>query len=157
MKPTPAQYIFASKWPLRLWLVTVSAISIFAAVNFCQPTLESFHDWQFAILFAGSLIVAPVCGCYVSLIFLWFIFGPVFFVRNRLNGAPFHVGDQVMILAGPNRNRVAQVYRVIEDQAKVFVDLGKQRGKDDREVFSFTQVCRENSTNPETPTARTEH
>jgi len=92
--------------------VTAALLCIFLAARACEPGLASFRDWHFLVLFVSVILLAPVAGCYASLLFMWFILGPVYYTRGRLNGAPYHEGDYVQILVGPHRGWVVRVYAV---------------------------------------------
>jgi hypothetical protein len=136
------QYFFAGNWPMKIWLAAVSLLCIFLAWRTCEPSMTSFRDWHFLVLFVGAILLAPVFGCYVSLLFMWFILGPVYYARGRLNGAPFHEGDHVQILVGLHRGRVVRVYAIWAERNQVRVELGEQKTKGVSDVFSYFQVCR---------------
>jgi phosphate/sulfate permease len=136
------QYLIAGNWPLKIWLTAVSLLCIFLAWHACQPTMASFRDWHFLILFVSVIVLAPVLGCFVSFLFILFILGPIYYARGRLNGAPFHEGDHVQILVGPHRGRVVRVYAIWAERNQVRVELGEQTKKGASDVFSYFQVCR---------------
>jgi hypothetical protein len=80
---------------------------------------------------------------FLSLPYAFVVLGPFFHLGAKLNGAPFNVGDRVRILVGPRRDQVVRIYAVWKERNQVRVeldDLAKEKVKD---IFSFTQVCRE--------------
>jgi hypothetical protein len=60
-----------------------------------------------------------------------------------MNGAPFHPGDYVQILVGPNRGQVVPVDVVWTERGQVCLNLGVPRKKGLQFAFSYTQVCRD--------------
>jgi hypothetical protein len=67
---------------------------------------------------------------------------PIYYFRGRINGAPFHVGDHVQILVGPNRDRIVRVEAVWENNRQVCVELGDSEKKGVQVPFDYTEVCR---------------
>lgn len=69
--------------------------------------------------------------------------GRVFYpLVSWLAGAPFSVGDRVMILRGPRKCRVAEVYEVWESRGQVRLSLSKEESGDVADVFSENEVYR---------------
>lgn len=145
MKPSRMQYIFAKDWPLKAYFSVAAMLGLWAAVATCQPSMALFSDWLYLLLFIVSIVVTPVLAFFLSLPCAWMVIGPLYYLRARLNGAPFHIGDRVRILVGPHQDRTVQVYEVWAERRQVRVDLDAQTEKDVTDVFSFTQVCREDS------------
>ena len=138
--------MFARDWPTKAFFGLAALFGLWAAVSACQPSAAMFRDWQFVLLFVVSIIVAPVLACFLSLLVGFFFLGPIYHWRATLNGAPFHVGDRVRILVGPHRDRVVQVYAVWIERSQVCVELDELSKTEAKDVFSFTQVCREIAT-----------
>src|SRR5262245_2694457 len=113
------QYIFAKDWPMKAYFALAASLGISIVVAVCQPSTAMFRDWQFALLFLVSIIVAPVLAFFLSLPCAFMFLGPVYFLRAKLNGAPFQVGDRVRILVGPHRDRVVQIYDVWTERRQV--------------------------------------
>jgi hypothetical protein len=142
MKPSFMQMFFAKHWPLKFWMAVIGAISIFMACRACEPSLSSLHDWHFLVLFVSVIVLAPVLACYSSLMIVWLFLGPIYRIRGRMNGAPFHPGDYVQVLVGPNRGRVFQVDVIWEQRGQVCLELGSPRRKGVQFAFAYTQVFR---------------
>jgi len=71
------------------------------------------------------------------------ILGRVFYPLVRwLAGAPFAVGDKVMILRGPRRRKIAEVYAVWEERGQVRLRLSDEESKAVADVFACYEVKR---------------
>jgi hypothetical protein len=142
------QYIFAKNWPMKAYFVLAATVGIWLVISICQPSLGMFADWQFLVLFIVSITLGPILFIYLTLPCAWLFLGPLYHLRAKLNGAPFHVGDRVRILVGPHRNCVVQVYDVWSERNQVRVELGAQARAEVSDVFSCTQVYREVESQP---------
>ena len=82
-------------------------------------------------------------GCFLGLLLAillgWFVLGPLYYSQVERNGGPFKVGDEVLILTGPFRDRVARVYSPWQGD-RVRVDLGEEAKQRFRDIFSQTQL-----------------
>jgi hypothetical protein len=132
MKPSRMQYFFAQKWLSTSFSVGFPLVCSLTAGSLAYPRF---------ILTALGLVVGSIFGVLLSM----FIVGPLHMARAEKNGAPFRDGDMVHILAGRYRDRVARVYEVWESRAQVKVSLGEKARFMGKDIFSFTQVCREGS------------
>jgi hypothetical protein len=144
--PSPGsviQYIFAHNWPFKAYLSVAAIVGVVVAVTVCQPSIAIFSDRSYLLVFVVSLLLAPVLFVFLALPFFWILVGPLYYIRARLNGAPFRVGDSIRILVGPYRGRVVQIYDVWDSRHQVRVDLDAETKIDVTDVFSFTQICRE--------------
>lgn len=101
-----------------------------------------FEQWQFLLLFVTSVILMGALGFFLSLPVAFVFLAPIYHLRAKFNGAPFHIGDRVQILSGPYQGRVVEVYDVWNERNQVRVDLDPQAKADVKDVFSTTQVCR---------------
>ena len=130
---------------MKAYFALAASLGIWVVVTVCPPHAAMFLDWQFALLFIISIVIAPVLAFFLSLPCASVFLGPIYQLRARLNGAPFHVGDRVRILVGPKRDRVVQIYDVWTERSQVRVRLEAQAMRDVSDVFSFTQICRESA------------
>ena len=153
MKPSPMQYIFASDWPAKCYLLLLAVISVlissFALGRGSLPPISVLRDWHFVLL----TLFASMSVFFGLLRTTSFVFNPIYDWRAKLNGAPFNVGDCVHILVGPYRGRVAKVYSV--ERRKIRVELGEQSKNNSTDVFSFIQVYREHKRRTVTETRET--
>jgi hypothetical protein len=142
------QYLFAKDWPMKAYFTLAASFGIWGAVTVCEPSAALFRDWKFVLLFLASVILAPVLAFFVSLPCGVVVLGPIYSLRAKLNGAPFQAGDRVRILVGPHRDRDVRIYDVWTERSQVRVELDAQTKAEVRDVFSFTQVCRESAAQP---------
>ena len=141
MTPTVTQRLFAQDWLMRLTLLVgaVGMIAWTAPVLF--PALRSSILGM--VWFACLMIVAAILGVLGAGIFGgMFILGPLYRWRATKNGAPYRVGDEVLILAGAHRDRVARVYEVWSERGQVRVELSEEERRKVTDVFSYVAVCR---------------
>lgn len=113
--------MFAAPWqallnPLLILIILATPI-LAGAIGFLCGVL------------AGSVVLPPVC---------WW--------RGRVNGAPFHVGDQVRVLLGPYRDEVRVVYAVWDERGEVRLDFGPQAKEEFADVYSYLEICRDGKT-----------
>lgn len=89
----------------------------------------------------GILAIAAAYGLGALLGIL--ILGPLFYpIVCRLAGAPFAVGDRVMILRGPRIRKIAEVYEVWESRRQVRLSLSDEERDAVADVFSYNEVFR---------------
>ena len=142
-KPTIIHYVFARNWPLKGYLGAWAILAIVMVVSVCEPNREMFKDWVFCVFFIVSLLVAPVFFVFLSFPVAFMVLGPLYYIGERLAGAPFHTGDRVRILVGPQRNRVVEIYDVWNSRSQIRVWLDAEAEREVCDVFDFTQVFRE--------------
>ena len=59
-------------------------------------------------------------------------------ICSRYNGAPLKTGDQVMILSGPQKGKIFEVYEITVGQGGwelARLDLGEERKEKFRDIF----------------------
>ena len=115
-------------------VVLVSVVSVACADLFTESSgLLSVLKGMLAI--AASYPLGALLGILVP--------GRLFYpLVSWLAGAPFSVGDRVMILRGPRKRRVAEVYEVWESRGQVRLSLSKEESGDVADVFSENEVYR---------------
>ena len=164
MKPTRAQYFFASGTPLQVLFallfigapvcLTYVVASVLSRVYAPLSNIWNLIRWIFYV--ADTLILtfllAMVAGSVVAGIF-WLFLRPLYNARCMKNGAPFHVGDHVRILSGRYRNQVVRVYSDWRDDS-VRVDLGDKAKEKFKDIYSAIQLLRENIEHDAPPNSR---
>jgi hypothetical protein len=139
--PTSIQLFFASKLYHRTWhgLFIISTISFFAfnliPVYFDSPTFLSALKFLFYISLSGPL------GFFLSIFFAVFFLSPLTMFRAQINGAPFEVGDTVLILSGNYKNTVSKVYSKWQG-VSVRVELGEFEKEKFYDVFSPLELMK---------------
>lgn len=145
MKFAPIQYLFARNWPAKIFFAAAAMLGLWLGIGISMSFSTETGSWlDFILLRITPVIVLPVLAFFVSLPSAWMVLGPLYYFCSKLNGAPYHTCDHVRILVGPFRDRVGQIYAVWEERGQVRGDLGLEM-KDVRDVFAFTQVCRESA------------
>lgn len=94
--------------------------------------------WSVLLLIVATLLGLIITGIVGGALLL----EPLYRWRALKNGAPFKVGDTVMILAGPRCGRVARVYDVWPERGQVRVELSESERLTVKDVFSDFAVCR---------------
>lgn len=143
MKPSPIHYVFAYDLPVKGYLACWAVFGVAVVISECQPAKVMFTDWIYCALFVISLVLAPFLFAFLSLPVAFIFLIPIYYLGDRLAGAPFRVGDHVRILVGPYRHRVVEIYDVWNSRRQIRVRLNPELEREARDVFSFTQVLRE--------------
>jgi hypothetical protein len=140
MRQTVIQRLFARNGPLKIAL----AAGVAGMMAWTARTLLSAYRPTFlgTVWFVFMMIVAGVLGFLVAVVAAAILLPPLYRLRGVKNGAPYAVGDEVLILAGPHRGQVARVYQVWSEWQGVRVELGDQERDQVTDVFSYVEVCR---------------
>ena len=136
------QIFFAQDWPLRIWLTVGSVAAFVASVRACDVSMTTFSAWQPALWVLVVAVVSPMLGYFAAILLGVFIFGPMYYSRGRINGAPFKERDVVQVLTGPHRGKITTVYAMWQGDS-VRVRLGEMESKTFKDVFQTTQLLRE--------------
>ena len=91
------------------------------------------------------LAAIPVAGIgyIIGVVFIWMLLGRI---AARIQGWPFVVGEEVMILAGKHKGRIAKIYEVWEPRGQVRLELGEQEKESVNDVYCAVVVTRANVT-----------
>ena len=155
MKPTRAQYFFAINWPLRVvFLILLVGVPLCCAYVIARPLVHVYAPlseiWNLLRL-VFYVIVALLLSFLSALVavsfligILWPLIEPFYKSRCAKNGAPFHVGDHVRILAGRHKDRVVKVYSTWRDDS-VRVELGEKEKEKFKDIFSFIELLKVNA------------
>lgn len=120
----------------------LNAVFLFA-ISEEAPLPVILSDWQTTLFLVLALIPPSLLGFFAGMFTAW----P--FIRvlcSRINGAPLKAGDQVMILAGRDKGRLAEVYEITKGQGGwdlARLDLGRERKTrftDIFEVYSLLKI-----------------
>jgi hypothetical protein len=126
----------------------VSVVAISCAGLFTQSS-------DVLSILEGILAIAAAYGLGALLGVL--ILGRVFYPLVRwLAGAPFAVGDKVMILRGARIRKIAEIYEVWDERGQVRLRLSDEERKAVADVFACYEVMRvmePNTALEPTPTA----
>jgi hypothetical protein len=88
---------------------------------------DVFSDVQWTLLLFVALVATSLLGFLLGAIFFYW---PISEICRRHNGAPLKVGDQVLILSGPEKGNMAEVNGITLGQGGqmlAMLDLGQER------------------------------
>jgi hypothetical protein len=92
-------------------------------------------DWQAMLFLLAALILASMLGLFLGMFTCW---PRIRIVCSRFNGAPLNTGDHVMILSGPHKGGMADVYEITVGQGGwelARLDLGQERRDRFTDIF----------------------
>jgi hypothetical protein len=140
MRPTLFQRAFTDDRPAFFLMALGAVVAVAWTLAQLVPTLAASR-WN--LLWCVALVpVAGVLGGVLGLFPGGLLMMPVLRWVERRNGAPFRVGDQVVILSRREPGRVARVYAVWAERRAVRVELDDRARDDVTDVFAYTEVCR---------------
>ncbi|MEZ0385806.1 MAG: hypothetical protein ACAI34_01970 [Verrucomicrobium sp.] len=115
---------------------------------FVRKGLEFSHFAEISMLLAFIFWLASMTG-------LGYLFGAVFLawlivpLCRRMNGAPYKIGDKVIMLTGPKQGLTSTVCELVKGQGgqwQARIDLGNEARNSCRDTFEEFQLLR--SDNP---------
>lgn len=136
MKPSKTQVLFAQNW---LWHLLFWGCSLCVGLIVAMPTYIA----------QKKFILAIMSGAFTGVLISYFITRSLYYIITWMNGSPFHKGDTVQILVGEHKGQIASVYEEWKDRKQVRVDLGEPARQDLKDVFSFNEICRIETTKSE--------
>lgn len=90
----------------------------------------------------GGYVFAAVTGSSVGVILSYFIVFVSAKIIEKINGAPFYVGDVVWILSGKHAGEKAIVCDIWKERNQVHVKRNEQDNIDFKEIYSFIEIFR---------------
>ena len=130
-EPTRYQFFLTKGWPWGVVFWGVPLISTTWAGWSVYPAEEMF--W--VIVGTSSL----------SVILTWMFLGTYQMVREERNGAPFRVGEELVVLAPKRRGQTATVYEIYRDwngPVGVRLDFGEEAKASLNDIYGNIGVCR---------------
>lgn len=144
MKPKITNRICA--YPVLVaWAIGAAVLDIatIVAITANCPLSAALRQPGLVLILGFTLIPATLLGYFLGMFTCWPL---IRIICSRYNGAPYKVGDKVLILAGPHKGATVDVYEVTTGQGGwelVRVDLGqhhKDKFKDILEVYSVLRI-----------------
>jgi hypothetical protein len=99
-------------------------------------------DWKTLLLLLLALIPSTLLGYLVGMFSYWPL---VRIFCSKCNAAPLKVGDQVMVLKGPQKGSIAKVYQIIVGQGGwhlARLDFGQERQTKFTDIFEEYAVLK---------------
>ena len=100
-----------------------------------MPLSALTSDWRVALWLLAAAIPTSNLGCFVGMLACW----PwIRVICSRYNSAPLKIGDRVLILAGPQKGDMAEVYEITAGQGGwnlARLDIGPERRKKFTDIF----------------------
>jgi hypothetical protein len=131
----------AVSWVLGACALDAVILILFSREVGLVSLLSDFQAASFAVL---GLIPATLLGYFVGMFTCWPFIRPI---CSRVNGAPFKVGDHVLILSGAEKRQTAEVYEITVGQGGwnlVRLEFGDERRKTFRDIFEEYSLFRIN-------------
>lgn len=114
---------------LLVSIVSMACVSLFTGSSDALSVLEGIV----------AIAAAYGLGALLGMLFLGRLFYPIV---CWLAGAPFAVGDKVVILRGPRARKIAEIYEVWDSRGQVRLRLSEAEQKAVADVFSFNEVLK---------------
>jgi hypothetical protein len=138
--PTPFQRLFTDDRPI-FFLMAVGAVAmVIWTIPVLAPTL-TISVWsigKFVVLTLVAECLGAMLGFFPGGLFLGVFLR---WIEYR-NGAPFHEGDEVVILSKRFPGRITRIYQIWPERHEVRVELGAAECRKVTDVFSYTDVYR---------------
>ncbi len=139
MRPTRIHYFYAQNWPLKLWFCFAILLTTIIVLTLSDLTITALQNWRAVARLFAILVLGPLIGFFVGLLFSSLIVSPLYFSQLEKNGGPFQIGDQVEILVKPHRGRIVRVYALGQGYS-VRVELGAAEREKFKDFFSGTAL-----------------
>ena len=141
MKPSAMQLFFAEDWPARIWITAWISAATIGLVKTVPFNAEAFRSLSFVATFVFLFLVVALIAYLVSIILGCIVLPPIFRWRERLNGAPYKVGETVEILCRPHRGTLGEITTVGDDRYGLWVKFEGSAQKSTHN-FPYTAICR---------------
>ncbi|MGI5868874.1 MAG: hypothetical protein ACOX9C_05470 [Kiritimatiellia bacterium] len=138
MKPAAYHYIVARTAHISMAMGVAIAIALTLFVLNAEGALvPDLGVWLWVLV---AMILAGLIGLIFGVIVIWQML--LSLPAARIQGWPFRVGDEVVILTGPHKDATTTIYEIWEERGQVRVDLGEELKEEVKDVFCAVEVCR---------------
>ncbi|NLB55461.1 MAG: hypothetical protein GX811_06810 [Lentisphaerae bacterium] len=143
MRPAVYRYMVAHTSTFSMGMGVVIAISLTLLFLHGEGALvPDIGVWLWILV---ATIPAGLIGLIFGVIVIWQIL--LSYPAARIQGWPFKVGDEVVILTGRHKN-TTRIYEIWEERGQVRVDLGEALKQEVKDVFCAVEVCRKRNSEP---------
>jgi hypothetical protein len=147
MKPSRLHFVIAHTFQICGVAGALAGVGLlFVSLNEAGALIPDVTIVFWSVIAA---VLMAAMGWVFGVTFLWMMFGKI---AARIQGWPFHVGDQVYILSGKNRNQIARIYEIWDERGQVRLELGDELKNAVEDVFCAVLVCRMKSGKSAYPT-----
>ncbi|HQY88284.1 MAG TPA: hypothetical protein PK402_06475 [Tepidisphaeraceae bacterium] len=105
-----------------------------------------FKFVTFSFTSVALSLLAITAGGFLGVVVAFWPGGWILSVPLRViewqNGAPFQVGEEVVVLSKRFPGRIARIYEIWEERHEVRLELGEDEKLDFSDVLSYTDICR---------------
>lgn len=117
------------------WIVGAVVLDLLMILKIRQDAPLVFHYWSSCMWLAAALVPLSCLGFFAG----GFTVGPIIMrACRKINSAPLHANNWVVILSGPMRGTQARVYEVTKGQGGqnlARLDLGADLRKKYSDIF----------------------
>jgi hypothetical protein len=120
------------------WVIGACVLDVGIVVALISPdsSLSTIvSDWQTILLLLWILIPSTGLGFFLGMFTCWPL---VRVICSRYNGAPLKVGDHVLILTGPDKGKISEVWEITIGQGGwklARLNLGEEPSRKFRDIF----------------------
>jgi hypothetical protein len=140
MKPAFHNYLLAHTATFSIFTGIMGAIGSMLFLLHDEGAL--LLDWSLAGWILLAALPLAGIGYVIGICFIWMILGHI---AARLQGWPFFEGEEVVILVGRHKGRVARIYEVWEPRGQVRLELGDAAKESVTDVYCAVAVTRANN------------
>lgn len=101
--------MIASNFWIRAWCLGSIALSVWFLFATVDVSMVAFRSPLFVLLLLLALPATVLLAAILAPLFAFFLFSDIADWQARRNGAPFSIGDRVLIIPGRNSGRQATV------------------------------------------------
>lgn len=123
--------------------VTVSIAFMLLILHEEGALLPDPKVWLWILIAA---IPASLIGLIFGVLVIWQLL--LSHLAARIQGWPFEVGEEIVILTGKHKNTNTKIYEIWEERGQVRVDLGEKQKMEVKDVFCAVEVCRRRISEP---------
>jgi len=135
---TPSVFNKICAYPVIVsWVLGACALNvfIFASILHGASLSSIIFDWQTMLILVFIFIPSTGLGFFLGMFTCWPL---VRIICSKYNGAPLKVGDQVLILTGPDKGKTVEVWEITVGQGGwelARLNLGEERSQKFRDIF----------------------
>ena len=119
---TKWQRFVVSDLSLWAWFIAGQLVGFAILYHTVRPSLASTTDLWFWLMAIVCVPLTVLVSLFASFLVGSIVLPPFYYVQGLVNGGPFQVGDQVIVLTGPHAGHKSSVYELWQDCVRVKLD-----------------------------------